>query len=137
MSSFEYVSELPMKFEDIKTIEQFAGVDSNPELIYREITNLYRLRNQVIVEMEAVRKEIEFLGEDSRTVPKINDKNITSLLKTALFSNPFRSSKISLPPVFSSFKKDFFTGKEAMLLKRNANANHFPSEQSKMIYIYS
>lgn len=139
MSSPEFVSDFSRMFGDIKTIEQFVeGVNTNPELMYQAVKNLGRLREGAEVELTAAKQELNHLKEKSESGHGNDSEHLVTLLRTALDSGkPSKSTKIPDPAIFSGFKKDFFTWKEAILLKLNANADHFPSEQSRMVYVYS
>ncbi|EPQ67468.1 hypothetical protein BGT96224_Ac31298 [Blumeria graminis f. sp. tritici 96224] len=128
MAFSEHVSEFSRKFGGFKSIEQFVdGVKSDPELMYQAVKNLGRLRDGAEAELEAAKKEIENLKENPRSGHKNDEENLANILKTALDTrNPPKSTKIPDPAIFSGLKEDFFTWREAILLKLNANADHFP-----------
>lgn len=54
-----------------------------------------------------------------------------------VFNTPPKSTKIPDSALFYDDREEFLIRKEAMLLKLNANPDHFPTQQSKMAFISS
>lgn len=123
---------------DLKTIEKFVdGAQSDLELMNQALKNLEQLRDKTEAKLEIAKKEIDYLKANSRPGPEVDGDLLATLFNASFPCKPSKSTKISDPAIFSGLPEDFFIWREAMLLKLNVNADHFPSEQAKMVYVYS
>ncbi|KAI0995915.1 hypothetical protein K3495_g12267 [Podosphaera aphanis] len=64
-------------------------------------------------------------------------ERLVQALNAQTRSHTIRSAELRETEIFSGLKKDFPSWKESVLLKLNVNADHYPTDQSKMALIYS
>lgn len=124
----------------IHTFDEFVeNVKSDPKKMYEAVMKLADESKYSQIHLNTALGRIKALEEESKTNPTINiSGTLESLLKEVLtVREQPKSTKIPEPALFNGDKKEFFIWKEAMLLKLNANSDHFPTQQSKMAFIFS
>ncbi|RKF60460.1 hypothetical protein OnM2_050068 [Erysiphe neolycopersici] len=122
-------------------------LSAEPQLMVEAVqalTQRYEQTAEREAELELARTRIQELehaasGSNKSERQSMNDETLTKLaeLLTNRSQPNFKSPFMPDPPVFSGDKKDFLTWKSSVLLKLNINNDHFPSDQSRMAYIYS
>lgn len=124
----------------INNFEEFVeGIKISPKSVFEAVLKLAESSRTSRSNLETALDRIKKLEQESHTNPNFNDNGaLESLLKQILSERgPPKSTKIPDPSIFSGDKREFFIWKEAILLKLNANSDHFPTQQSKMAFIFS
>ena len=143
------------KEEDVKHF--LYGVQEDPELVFRVVKTLAeqcvgsgtaasQLLNadQRIIEKEkqliATSNELRAAHENIKNIssPAESTHALENLVEALgrIQMQSQKSAKIREGSIFNGNKKLFPTWKEGIYLKLKANADQFPSEQSKMAYVY-
>lgn len=137
---------------DTQILEQIAGIDdisqfvqgvqSDPAVILNAIKALAHKNEKTGVELRNARRKIKKLEENQSaegSSPKLSmDENLMTRFVEALeMRNTGKSAPVPDTHIFSGLKKDFHNWKESIMMKMNGNQDHYPTEQSRMIYAYS
>lgn len=141
LSALQTILERLGNLADLETFVN--GVREDPQTVL-EAMRLLNGRNQTLSltneELERAQIRIAELEQLSASQNSTNESSRSqiSLLAQAIRDTqiPLKSVSIPDPAVFKGSKRDFFTWMDSILLKLNVNSDHFPTEQTKMAYIY-
>lgn len=125
-------------FEAVKTLaEQSVGdgtAASQLESSYKKLIEKERELLAASNNLEAARRDVETLRKSSEN-NNVFEK-LTNVLENLQFQS-LRSANVREGSIFNGDKKFFPTWREGILLKLRSNADHYPTEQSKMAFVYS
>lgn len=117
-------------------------VQSNPKVILDAFQGLATGNASAVAELNETRMRLQAL--EQKQIPEPNkeasDESLLSRLVKILDNrNNIGNGSIMIPdpPLFEGAKKNFALWKDSVLMKLNVNGDRFPSEQSKLVYIYS
>ncbi|POS82494.1 hypothetical protein EPUL_006621 [Erysiphe pulchra] len=124
-------------FEAVKTLaDQSIGDGTAASQLESSYKKLIEKEKELLTasnNLEAARKDIEALKKSSEN--NVFEK-LTNVLENLQFQS-LRSAKVKEGSIFNGDKTFFPTWKEGILLKLRSNADHYPTEQSKMAFVYS
>ncbi|KAI0992271.1 hypothetical protein K3495_g15915, partial [Podosphaera aphanis] len=155
--------EIVDQIAEISDPSQFIkGVQSNPATVIDAIKALKIRSEQAEADLESAKRKIrklekkpviqtpqqpdetllarlvDALSVRSHPVMQEPEESLMSRLVDALeVRNSTRSAPVPDTHVFSGDKKDFYNWKESIMMKIKGNSDHYPTEQSRMIYAYS
>ena len=133
---------LRAKLSKITDPAQLAkSVNANPQLIFDTISLF--LNNHDVLERR--NRELEAANQQSRghgnqdQIHSQTDPTHQVLSRLADLLQPAQQKSILMKDgeAFSGAREDYYPWKESILLKLNTNADHFPSEHSKLAHVYS
>ena len=131
------------EISSIPDVKQFAsGVSSRPEIMFDAFQHFIRSHEALKIknnELDAAHRRVQELECISSNISKADSTNqILSRLADALSrESPSKTMLMKDGEAFSGLKKDYYPWKETILLKLKSNADHFPTEMSKLAYVYS
>ncbi|POS85664.1 hypothetical protein EPUL_002374 [Erysiphe pulchra] len=157
--TYEEVIDVLSDLAKIANVTQFLnGVQMNPELVFEAVKTLAqqsfgkgtaasRLENaykkilekeqQLLIsskKLEAAQEGLKDLEKSSVTIAVLG--KLVDVLDRLQITNQ-KSAAIHSGGVFNGDKNLFPFWKEGILLKLKSNTDHFPTDQSKMTYVYS
>lgn len=125
-------------FKAVKTLaEQSVGNGTAASQLQNAYQRIAEKEKQLLItsnELRNARESLNNLSSSSES-SKTLDKLVEVLGRLQPQTN--KSAKIREGFIFNGSKKLFPTWKEGIFLKLKTNADHFPSEQSKMAFVYS
>ena len=137
------IENLLKELSSISSVNQFAtGVNNRPQLMF-DAFQLFCQSHEALkiknTELNSAHQRVHELEDQaSKTRENGSTNQILSSLANALRGqSPARTMLIKDGEVFNGHKNSFYPWRESILLKLNSNADHFPDEQSKLVYIYS
>lgn len=133
---------LRAKLSNITDPAQLAkSVNANPQLIFDTISvflNNHEVLERRNRELEAANQKAQDFGKQDQ-IHSEPDPTHQVLSRLADLLQPAQQKSILMKDgeAFSGAREDYYPWKESILLKLNTNADHFPSEHSKLAHIYS
>lgn len=127
----------------ISDVSQFVqGVQTDPAVIIDAIKAMKMRNEEAEAELESARRRIKKLEKKpsspgTSTGLSINEDLMSRLVVALEGRNTSRTALLPEAHVFTGARKDFYNWKESVLMKIKGNLDHYPTEQSRMIYVYS